>query len=55
MEVDRAASELFHFQNLLHTNPGDQTLASQERNAYALLRKLQQELNSTLQQKAKMN
>ena len=55
MEVDQAKSELLHFQNLLHDNPGDQDLASQEKNAIVLLRQLQQELNFSLQQKAKMN
>ena len=55
MEVDQAKSELLHFQNLLHDNPGDQDLASQEKNATVLLRQLQQELNSALQQKAKKN
>ena len=55
MEVDKAKSELLHFQNLLHDKPGDQNLASQEKNATALLRQLQQKLNSALQEKAKMN
>lgn len=40
LEVEQATSELLHYQNLLHTSPGDPHLASQEKNAHDVLSKL---------------
>lgn len=55
MDMEQAKAELLHIQGMLHAKPGDPQLASLERNAYSLFCQLQQELHSSLQQKAKLN
>lgn len=38
LEVDKAKSELLHFQDLLHANPSDSFLATQEKNTASVFR-----------------